>query len=540
MGVLKDQEIYIVSADRLADDGIPSCSIAFQEDPTGPVQSHVITRGDENSEIVYQACSISKPITALAVARLVDQGKLTYDTKLVDHLPKPILDAIVDDKTRHLLQYVTVELLVSHRSGLSQHGFPGYVDEPAGYREIVAGKSPSNTARMKFLSMPGSQCSYSGGGYVLLQILLEHITWTPFPQLMQEIVLGPLGMTRSRYGDAAPGDNNYARAYVTAYTPGTHSKRGYHRFTELAAAGLWTTPSDLLKATSAIQQSLHHPCPDSFLSQSTARKMLTQPSPFDSTLTMALGWTADSIFFAHSGSNEPGYLCYLLAVHAPPPPATRTQYMNSPRLMTLAIMTNSSCAWPTIRRLVASIFCFKAWPLYETLPAFREMKTVIPYEAPEGVYMHESWKAFIGQWSREEEEQEKTEQQNMSSPPSRAPTFTFSAGPTPTPPTTCPSTPQSLITTLHLSQGGTRTGEFEIYEESGMPMLAFDAVREGARLRPGAIPWLSAEKFAAVTFVVEGLEMAVRLCSGIEEVTKREEYHVELVQESGVVKLTRV
>jgi CubicO group peptidase (beta-lactamase class C family) len=101
-------------------DGIPTASIAMLDD--GEISAHVITNGKENSETVYQACSISKAITALAVAKLVDQGLLSYETKVLNHLAQSTVDCLVDSKTSHLMKHITVGMLLSHISGLSQGG----------------------------------------------------------------------------------------------------------------------------------------------------------------------------------------------------------------------------------------------------------------------------------------------------------------------------------------------------------------------------------------------------------------------------------
>ncbi|KAI5364250.1 putative beta-lactamase/transpeptidase [Septoria linicola] len=489
MGVLKDLETFVVSTGHLREEGIPSVSMAFLDDPLSPVQHHVMSRGEENAETVYQACSISKAITALAVAKLVDQGKMSYDTKVIDHIPSPIATAIVDDNTRLLLPLVTVGMLLSHRSGLSQHGFPGYVGEPANYQEIFSGKPPSNTPRIRFISLPGSQYSYSGGGFTLLQIVIERVTWMPFADFMRETVLSPLGMSRSRYGDTASGDNNYARSHVTAYTPGTSSPRGYFRFTELAAAGLWTTPTDLLKAIAAIQRSLFSKT--GFLTPSTAREMLTLAAPNDSKSHMGLGWTLDETFFAHSGQNDPGYTCYVLGAHRiNDVPKT----INNPRLMSLAIMTNSSLGWDTIKKLVVAIFTFRAWPLYDSLIGWK-MTDFPPYTAPEGINPGDKWKDFLGHWTAAA-----TERPPLSGLASRQQSQ--------------PGTPDTPTQTLNLVDSLTiKDGEWEIYEDGGQPMLAWDGVDQAMRLRPGAAPWLRLDGRADMTFVVDGLKLAIRMCS---------------------------
>lgn len=203
----------VITAETLQDDGVPTASIAVLED--GKISPFVSTTGHENADTVYQAASISKAISSLAVAKLIDAGKLSYDTKAIDYLEQSLIDAIVDSKTRHLMQHVTVKTLVSHTSGLSQHGFPGYAGEAASPRDIIAGRYPANTPRYRFLSLPGSQFSYSGGGFVLLQLMLEAVMDMPFPQIVHEIVLEPLGMSRIWFGDLPAGETNFAKAYST-------------------------------------------------------------------------------------------------------------------------------------------------------------------------------------------------------------------------------------------------------------------------------------------------------------------------------------
>lgn len=478
MGVLKDIELYLASSDRLYDDGVPSASIALLEDPSNFIQPHVITKGNENAETLYQACSISKAITALAVARLIDQGRLSYETKVVDHMDEAMLEDILDPKTAHLMELVTVGLLVSHRSGLSQHGFAGYTDEVLpNYKQIFAGRPPANTPRLKFLSFPGSQHSYSGGGFTVLQLLLERVTGMRFAEFMRVEILEPLGMSRSVYGDLPEEEKNFAIPHATAYTPGTIAGKGYHRFTELAAAGLWTTPSDLLKAMAAIQNSLYsNDSGNIFLTQQAADHMLARVSPNDPDNGMSFGWFVNDTFFAHAGYNDPGYSCYVIGAHGYAAPLPYGM-MKSPGRMSMAVMTNSALGDETYKRLVAAVMCLKAFPLYPTLPSFGKMAEIIPFPAPEGVYMGDEWKAFVGHW---------TDESNVTSKKRPAP---------------------------GASPGFAGDGEWEIYEDNGLPYLAFDGVARPQRLIGGAVPWAPVSGAQHhVCLVVDGLEMALRLC----------------------------
>jgi len=301
MSDIQDFIQSILPIERLQDDGVPTASVAVLED--GKISSFVITNGQENSDTVYQAASISKAICSLGVAKLIDDGKLSYDTKVVNHLDQALIDCIVDERTENLIQHVTIGHLVSHTSGLSQHGFPGYAGAAASPQDIVAGRLPANTPRLRFLSFPGSQFSYSGGGFVVLQLMLESIMGLPFRQIMQDTVLAPLGMSRSWYGDMSAEETNFTKAYFSGYSV-ADTGRGYYLLPELAAAGLWTTPSDLLKAVSAIQESLY--TTQGFLKRGTAEILLAPVSSKGPLGPMAHGWVVDDIGFGHGGDNFPG------------------------------------------------------------------------------------------------------------------------------------------------------------------------------------------------------------------------------------------
>ncbi|KAF7197351.1 hypothetical protein HII31_01161 [Pseudocercospora fuligena] len=519
MGVLKDVERLLVSADDLNDVGIPSISMAFLQTPTSDIESLTITNGEENIETVYQACSISKAITALAVAKLIDLEHLSYATKVVDHVPEAYWKPMVDWRTEHLMQYVTVGMLVSHRSGLSQHGFPGYAGQPPDVKHVFDGQPPANTPRMRFLSFPGSQVSYSGGGFTLLQVLMEHVMQIPFPQMMQQVVLGPLGMSRSCYGDLPSDEDNYARAHLTAYTPGTTYTKGCHRFIELAAAGLWTTPSDLLKAVSAVQLSL---CiEDGFLKQITAHTMLSKPTPDDTPLSMAMGWCADSTFFGHRGDNDPGYNCYFFGAHKSSSSKLQGHGMalQGHGLASIAVMSNSVEGWPFIKKIISAITLMKGWPLYETLPGgFGKMTDFVPFALAEGVFTGDHWKDFVGHWAVD-----------RTGSSSNTSTSTPSAG------STGIATP-SLIS-FHTEQtcgSLAREPEYEIYADEDVPMVAFDGIGQAMRLRAGACPWLGLDNTKVATLVVDGLQMAFRMMY-----TANGEQKMQLVQES-VQELRRV
>lgn len=386
----------IVPVAKLNRDGVPSASVAVMEN--GDVSAGVIGKGKENNDTVYQACSISKAITALAVAKLVDQGRFSYESKVEEHLAQSTVECLVDSKTAHLIEHVTVAMLLSHTSGLSQHGFPGYSGPVPKAEEILSGRPPSNTPQVHFESFPSAQFSYSGGGFTILQLFLESIMKQSFPEMMQEVLLKPLNMTRSWYGDVPRGEKNYATAHMTGYLE-TEAK--YHNFIELAAAGLWTTPSDLLKAVTAIQDSLY--TDSGFLTRETAKKMLTGVKDISGlfggvgNVRMALGWVVDDHAFAHSGDNIPGYNTYVLGLHggALNPSSSHT---TEEKRSGISIMINSDWGHKrALKQIVGAAFYAKEWPRYGSLPLYGNDEYV-PYAAPQGTSISGDWKRWIGKW----------------------------------------------------------------------------------------------------------------------------------------------
>ena len=209
--------------------------------------------GPVTTESMFQAGSISKPVAALAALHLVEQGKLSLDSDVNQTLKSWKVPASVVAPAA----VVTLRELLTHTAGLTVHGFPGYAaNEPVPTLvQILNGEKPANTDPILVEATPGSRWKYSGGGYTVLQQLMVDVSQQPFPDLMRELVLTPLGMTRSTYDQPLP-----ASLHSSAATPyrsdGTPVEGGSHTYPEMAAAGLWSTPTDLARFAIEIQRSL--------------------------------------------------------------------------------------------------------------------------------------------------------------------------------------------------------------------------------------------------------------------------------------------
>ncbi|KAH7333093.1 beta-lactamase/transpeptidase-like protein [Rhexocercosporidium sp. MPI-PUGE-AT-0058] len=371
--LIRSQSEDANSIEQIATDlGAPVVSIGVLD--SGEITTKVIgtTQPDGNSEstesqkkfnkdTLFQACSISKPITALAVIKLCQEGTLDLDTPISQYLSAESLSWISTPKTLPLVSQITLRLLLSHTAGLSCHGFRGYNKEPVpSLEQMLRGDPPANNEPITLALFPGQKFFYSGGGFQVVQLILETMLQKPFHDIMQELVLGPLEMTRSTYAFIPSTEKNYAPAHLSGKV---RAEPDFYLMAESAAAGLWTTPSDLLKAIHAIQRSLQL---GDILEAEWTKKMLAEVENNG----MALGWMTKkgTGILAHIGNNEPGYACYV-AGFADFEPLGAKDGIEVPKYCGVAVMTCSALGGPLRRRIVHAISYLKGWPVLYTQPA---------------------------------------------------------------------------------------------------------------------------------------------------------------------------
>lgn len=248
---------------------------------------------------LFQAGSISKPVAAAGALHLVDEGRLSLDGNV-----NAILTSWkVPDNAFTVNRPVTLRGVLSHTAGLTVHGFPGYaVDAPAATLvQVLDGTGPANTAPIRVDTFPGSIWRYSGGGYTVMQQLIVDLTRRPFPDFMRETVLEPFGMRGSTYEQPLPKDKTAMTA--TGHSADRSTVKGrWHIYPEMAAAGLWTTPSDLARFAIGIQRALAGES-RAVISQAMARQMITAQMN-GMGLGLALRGSERSLFFGHNGRDE--------------------------------------------------------------------------------------------------------------------------------------------------------------------------------------------------------------------------------------------
>jgi CubicO group peptidase (beta-lactamase class C family) len=296
-----------------------------------------------NSATVFQAASISKPVTSMAILRLWEKGLFSLDTDVNKYLKQWKIaenEFTTQDK-------VTIRRIVSHMAGITVHGFAGYrpQDSLPNLTQILDGSPPANSQPVRVYLRPGIKESYSGGGFTILQLLIEEITGKPFASVMEELILKPAGMQHSQFSIQLP-DKMKTNAAVGFFSIDKMVDGEYRRYPEQAAAGLWTTPSDLARFMLAVGDSYRGADSNTILKTSTAQEIM-QKIPGGGGLGFGIDGRGDSLRYRHSGGNA-GFSCYAVA------------FANKGR--GVIIMTNSNNGTAIIREYLRSISKEYKWP----------------------------------------------------------------------------------------------------------------------------------------------------------------------------------
>ncbi len=193
---------------------------------------------------LFQAGSISKPVAATAMLQLVERGKLSLDDNVNNYLKTwklPQNEFTKDEK-------VTLRRLASHTAGTTVHGFGGYaVGAPLPtISQVLDGTPPANSPPVRVNFVPGSKSRYSGGGVTIEQLVMTDVAGVAFPELLQKSVFDKLDMRDSTFEQPLPPGRAAHAAHAT-HADGEPIKGRWHNYPEMAAAGLWTTPTDLAK-----------------------------------------------------------------------------------------------------------------------------------------------------------------------------------------------------------------------------------------------------------------------------------------------------
>jgi CubicO group peptidase (beta-lactamase class C family) len=292
---------------------------------------------------LFQAASISKPVAAMAALKGVQDGRFALDADINSILKtwKLPVEGFARDRP------VTPRSLLSHTSGTGDgFGFPGY--DPGAplptIAQILDGEKPSNVGKVRLERAPLTGYKYSGGAVTIMQLALSDVVGRPYPDILREWVLAPIGMTDSAYEQplSPARDRNAARGHGG---DGRARSVKWHVYPELAAAGLWTTPADLAKFAIEVQLSLQDRS-NKVLSRAFAREMVTPVGVGPFGVGFSVSKDGEGWYFGHGGSNW-GFQCDLVA--------------HTLKGYGLAVMTNADSGGAIARELRARVAAAYGW-----------------------------------------------------------------------------------------------------------------------------------------------------------------------------------
>lgn len=342
---------------RMKHYGVPGLTIAvIKNSKIAYVKSYGIidktSKQPVTSQTLFQAASISKPVSAYAALKEVERGKINADENVNLYLKTWKLpdNEFTNEKK------VNLKHLLSHSGGVTVGGFRGYTvgDAVPTLVQVLNGEKPANSPEIRVDKTPGGSLRYAGGGYCIMQQMLIDLEGKSYPQLMQELVLGPLDMKNSTYNQ--PLSAAQLKFAATGYLPdGSEVPGKRHTYPEMAPAGLWTTGTDLAKFVIDIQATLKGES-HKVISQGMAQQMVSPfIEPFEG-LGIFLEKRNETQYFNHGGWNE-GFSSKIIG--------------NTNNGDGVVILTNGNKP-PLIDEVIRAVANANNWPDYQT-PVYKKI-----------------------------------------------------------------------------------------------------------------------------------------------------------------------
>lgn len=288
----------------LRDFSIPGAAVAIIEDGEIVLEKCYGYSDIEKGTLVdpttgFNIGSISKTLAAWGIMKLVQDGQIELDAPAGKYLTRWKLPESEFDENE-----VTIRRLLSHTAGLSLHGYPGWSpkDELPTIEESLDGVN-NGPGRVEIIMEPGTKYKYSGGGYTMLQLIIEEVTGQKFENFMQVEVLDPMGMTHSSYKI----DDRIMQGSAREYND-FGEEIDFELFTAQAAAGLHTTPEDFLKlAYASLYQSTDRGQYSKVVPDELVEQMMTSVPQASGTFGYGMGYQVDHVngyvFAGHGGDN---------------------------------------------------------------------------------------------------------------------------------------------------------------------------------------------------------------------------------------------
>ncbi len=305
--LLGNEERYNI-LDRMKFYEVPGLSVAVIENGKLAWAKSYGVKDIESKEPItentlFQAASISKSLNAMAIMQKVEKGIFSLNEDVNNYLKS----WKVPENQFTFKEKVTIARLLSHTGGISnfndRSGYLGYkiTDSIPTVLQLLKGEPPTRTSTVSVEIEPGKTFQYSNGGSTILQLLLMELENKPYNQILKEIVLDPLFMTNSVF--MQPLTDDMKKLAASAHDKWIPLEGKCMVYPELAAAGLWTTPTDLAKFMIEFWLSLKGKS-NKIISKESAEKMISRILPDnDYTLGFKITQKGDEVYFGHRGGN---------------------------------------------------------------------------------------------------------------------------------------------------------------------------------------------------------------------------------------------
>ncbi len=331
--------VYATIEERMILHRVPGASIAvIKNGKLAFAKGYGVKQAGSNNmvdtETVFSVGSISKVAAAVATLRLVEHGKLDLDTDVNQYLSSW---KVAENKYTKK-QPVTLRHILSHTAGFTIHGFGDFQpeEELPSILDTLMGRPPAKHSAVEVVFTPGTNYRYSGGGITVEQLVIEETTKLDFVTAAKKLVFEPLNMKRSTFRNPLPASHeNIAKAH------GSNGElralpRGWESMPEMAASGLWTTPTEIAMLIVALIDAYKGER-SSILGTILAKDMMTRVGPGEFGLGPEL---LQANLFQHGGSND-SYRAFMLA-----------------NLITgngIVVFTNSANGRPLVDEIIESI-----------------------------------------------------------------------------------------------------------------------------------------------------------------------------------------
>ncbi|MEM0517107.1 serine hydrolase domain-containing protein [Aequorivita flava] len=242
----EEPENFSTIVNKMTEYKIPALSLAIINDGkiewTDTYQNPSFSEQNLNNSSIFQAASLSKPVTFFAALRMHTAGKIDLDENIENYLESYQLP----QGKQTAENPVTFRNIFSHTSGITSGGYQGYASHHTFPTDVAVlkGEDGVNSPAIEVVSAPNEMLAYSGGGYTLAEVALQDIFNDNFSNIMNQWILQPIGMKNSQFTQPLhPSDSSkVAKGYTSN---GVVLEGGWRNHPEQAAAGLWSNATDM-------------------------------------------------------------------------------------------------------------------------------------------------------------------------------------------------------------------------------------------------------------------------------------------------------